>query len=60
MMKTNLAAAGRVPDRGWKARATGLDGKELLLFVWRNETDRTIGLCRMALGLQPKEPEDGK
>jgi hypothetical protein len=59
MMKTIIAAAGKVPERGWKARATGLDGKELVLFVWRNETDRTIGLCRMALGLQPKEKEDG-
>jgi hypothetical protein len=60
MMKTIMAAAGKVPERGWKARATGLDGRELVLFVWRNETDRTIGLCRMALGLQPKETEDGR
>jgi hypothetical protein len=60
MMKTIIAAAGKVPERGWKARATGLDGRELVLFVWRNETDRTIGLCRMALGLQPKDTEDGK
>jgi hypothetical protein len=60
MMKTIMAAAGRIPERGWKARATGLDGKELVLFVWRNETDRTIGLCRMALGLRPKETEDEK
>jgi hypothetical protein len=60
MMKTIITAAGKIPERGWKARATGIDGKELVLFVWRNETDRTIGLCRMALGLQPKEKEDGK
>jgi hypothetical protein len=60
MMKTIISAAGKIPERGWKARTTGLDGKELVLFVWRNETDRTIGICRMALGLQPKEPEDGK
>jgi hypothetical protein len=59
MMKTIAAAAGKIPERGWKARATGIDGKELVLFVWRNETDRTIGLCRMALGLRPKEMEDG-
>jgi hypothetical protein len=57
MMKTIMAAAGKVPERGWKVRATGLDGKKLVLFVWRNETDRTVGLCRMALGLQPKETE---
>jgi hypothetical protein len=57
MTKTIIAAAGRIPERGWQARATGLDGKQL--FVWRNETDRTIGICRMALGLQPKEKDDG-
>jgi hypothetical protein len=59
-MQTIIAAAGRIPERGWKTRVTGFDGKELDLFVWRNETDRTIGLCRMALSLQPKEMEDGK
>jgi hypothetical protein len=59
MMKTIMAAAGKIPERGWKARVTGLDGKELVLFVWRNETDRTVGVCRMALGLQPKETESG-
>jgi hypothetical protein len=59
MMKTIIAAAGKVPERGWKARAAGLDGRQMILFVWRNETDRTVGLCRMALGLRPKETEDG-
>jgi hypothetical protein len=58
MMKTIMAAAGKIPERGWKARATGIDGKQLVLYVWRNESDRTVGLCRMALGLQPKETEN--
>ena len=57
-LQTILAAAGKIPERGWKARVTGLEGKELVLFVQRNEADRTIGLCRLALGLQLKETED--
>jgi hypothetical protein len=58
MMKTIMEAAGKIPERGWKARATGLDGKELNLFVWRNETDRTIGVCRVTLGLKPSRETD--
>jgi hypothetical protein len=56
-MQTILAAAEKIPERGWKARVTRY-GKELVLFVQRNEADRTIGLCRLALGLQLKETED--
>jgi hypothetical protein len=54
-MSAILAAAGKIPERGWKARVAGLDGKELILFVQRNEADRTIGLCRMALGMKLKD-----
>ena len=56
--KTITAAAGELPARGWKARAAGLDGKPYTLFVQRNEYDRTIGLCRLTLGLKLKEPEN--
>jgi hypothetical protein len=58
MASTITAAAGKVPARGWKARAMGLDGKSYTLFVQRNEHDRTIGLCRLTLGLKLKEPEN--
>jgi hypothetical protein len=58
-MHTILAAAGKIPERGWKVRVTGIDGKELVLFVRRNEADRTIGLCRMALGMKLKDGENG-
>jgi nitrogen fixation protein FixH len=51
MAQTILAAAGKIPVRGWKARVTGLDGKEIILFVRRNDYDRTIGLCHLLLGL---------
>jgi hypothetical protein len=50
-----IEAAGTVPARGWKARAAALDGKETALFVQRNEYDRTIGLCRLTLGLHLQE-----
>jgi hypothetical protein len=59
-MQTIIAAAGKIPERGWKARVTGLDGKALVLFVQRNEADRTIGLCRMALGMKLKDDKDGE
>ena len=55
--ETILAVAGKIPVRGWKVRTTGLDGKEIILFVQRNEYDRTIGLCRLPLGLRLKENE---
>jgi hypothetical protein len=57
-METILAAAGKLPERGWKARVTW-HGKELILFVRRSETDRTIGLCRLALGFNLKDGENG-
>jgi hypothetical protein len=57
--QTIISAAGKVPARGWKARVTALDGTITTLFVQRNEYDRTIGLCRLALGLQLKEGENG-
>jgi hypothetical protein len=55
--KTILTAAGRTPGRGWKVRAAALDGKTHTLFVQRNEYDRTIGVCRLTLGLKLKETE---
>jgi hypothetical protein len=58
--QTILAAAGKIPARGWRAYATGLDGKGIALFVQRNEYDRTIGLCRLTLGLQLQEAENGE
>jgi hypothetical protein len=57
-MQTILAAAEKIPERGWKVRVTRY-GKELVLFVQRSEADRTIGLCRLALGLQLKDGENG-
>jgi hypothetical protein len=59
-LQTILAAAGKIPERGWKARVTGHDGKVLILFVQRNEADRTIGLCRLALGMKLKDGENGE
>jgi hypothetical protein len=58
-MQTILTAAGKIPGRGWKARATGFDGKEIVLFVQCNEADRTIELCRLVLGLQLKDGKHG-
>ena len=52
--------AGKVPARGWRARVTGRDGKETTLFVKRNEYDRTIGLCRLTLGINLKDTDDGE
>jgi len=48
--QTIISAAGKTPARGWKARTPCLNGKEITLFVQRNEYDRTIGLCRLPLG----------
>lgn len=42
----------KIPARGNKARITVKDGKEIMLFVQRNEYDRTLELCRLTLGLQ--------
>jgi hypothetical protein len=58
--QTILTAAGKTPARGWKVRATGLDGKETTLFVQRNEYDRTIGICLLILGLRLKEKNNGE
>lgn len=52
-----LTAIGTIPARGWKVIATGLDGKEITLFVKRNEYDRTIGVCRLILGLHLEDDE---
>ena len=41
-----------VPKRGWKVYIKGKDGKEIMLYVLRNEYDRTFDLCRLPLGLQ--------
>jgi hypothetical protein len=54
-----LTAAGKIPVRGWKARMRGKDGQEITLFVKRNEYDRTIGLCRLTLGLHLEDGENG-
>jgi len=58
IMQTITAAAGKIPARGWRARVTGIDGKEITLYVQRNEPDRTIGLCRLTLGLQLQDNEN--
>jgi len=39
-----------VPDRGWKVKATGLDGVEYTLYVINYEPDRTLGIGRIKLG----------
>jgi len=57
IMETITAAAGKIPARGWRVRITGLDGKEITLYVQRNEPDRSVGLCRLTLGLREKENE---
>jgi hypothetical protein len=59
-VKTVLSAAGKPPAWGWKARVRGLDGKELFLFIRRNEPDNTIGVYRLTLGLKLKEGENGE
>lgn len=51
---------GKIPERGDKVKITGKDGKELLLFVQRNEYDRTIELCRLTLGIKLEKLEDKK
>ena len=53
-------AAGKFPARGWKVKLTGRDGKELILYVKRNEHDRTIGLCRLTLGINLEDDDDGE
>jgi hypothetical protein len=57
-METIFAAAGKIPERGWKARVARY-GRELILFIRRSEADRTIGLCRLALGFNLKDGENG-
>jgi hypothetical protein len=56
--QTILAASGKIPERGWKARVPGLDGKTITLFIQRNQYDRTIGLCLLTLGLKLGEVEN--
>jgi len=53
-----ITAAGSIPKRGWKARLTEKNGQEITLFVQRNEYDRTIGICRLTLGLQLGDAEN--
>jgi hypothetical protein len=55
-LSTILTLAGKAPRRGWKARVSGLQGAHTL-FVQRNEIDRTIGICRLTLGLKLKEAQ---
>ena len=47
-----ITVFNEVPKRGWKAYIKGKDGKETMLYVQRNEYDRTLDLCRLTLGLQ--------
>jgi hypothetical protein len=54
-VKTIFALAGKYPKRGWKARIADLHGAVQTLYVQRNEIDRTIGICRLTLGMKPKE-----
>jgi hypothetical protein len=49
-----------IPSRGWKARLTGIDGKELTLFIQRNEPDRTLGVYRLTLGLTLQDAENNE
>jgi hypothetical protein len=58
--QTILSAAGKIPARGWKVKTNGLDGKEMTLFVQKNEYDRTIGICLLTLGLRLKDKDDGE
>lgn len=51
--------ADKIPERGWKARVSH-NGREVTLFVQRNEYDRTAGLCRLTLGLTLQETEGGE
>jgi hypothetical protein len=53
-LTTILALAGKAPSRAWKARITDLQGVHTL-YVQRNEIDRTIGICRLTLGVKLKE-----
>lgn len=42
----------KMPAKGWKVACTDLAGDNWNLFVVRIEPDRTIGICRMVLGLK--------
>jgi hypothetical protein len=59
-MQTITAAAGEIPARGWRVCIKGIDGQDLFLYVQRNEPDRTIGLCRLTLGIHLEDNEDGE
>jgi hypothetical protein len=54
-MSTLASQSALAPERGWKVRIIGLDGKETTFFVQRVEPDRTIGLYRLTLGLRMKK-----
>jgi hypothetical protein len=40
-----------IPERGWKAIITDLQGKAIKLFVNGNDPDRTLGMYRLTMGL---------
>jgi hypothetical protein len=44
-----------IPERGWKAVITDLQGKIINLFVNGNDPDRTLGLYRLTMGLDLEE-----
>jgi hypothetical protein len=54
-LSTIMTLAGKAPGRGWKARVSGLHGGTHTLYVQRNEIDRTIGICRLTLGIKLEE-----
>jgi hypothetical protein len=55
-LSTILALAGKAPGRGWEARIDDFQGAHTL-YVQRNEIDRTIGICRLTLGLKLEEAQ---
>jgi hypothetical protein len=44
-----------MPERGWKAIITDLQGKLINLFVNGNDPDRTLGIYRLTMGLDLEE-----
>jgi hypothetical protein len=46
-----LGATPTIPVRGWRAIITGLDGQALSLFVQGVDIDRTLGVCRLTMGV---------
>jgi hypothetical protein len=46
-----------VPERGWRARVTGVGGVPMELFVAGCDTDRTLGVHHLTMALAPEETE---